>query len=83
MSVMGMLRQSIGVPQLERSFRRCLDLRRRELRMIITAAHVVRAMIPAMRERGKKMAAIHATKNETQPAASMVSFRIVIEGQRV
>jgi hypothetical protein len=47
--------------------------------MIITAAHVVRAMIPAMRERGKKMAAIHATKNETQPAASMVSFRIVIQ----
>ena len=49
--------------------------------MIITAAHVIRAMIPAMRERGKKMAAIHGTKNETQPAASMVSFRIVIEGR--
>jgi hypothetical protein len=36
-------------------------------------------MIPAMRELGKKMAAIHATKNETQPAASMVSFRILVE----
>jgi hypothetical protein len=49
--------------------------------MIITAAHIVRAMIPAIRERGKKMAAIHETKNETQPAASTVSFRIVIEGR--
>ena len=38
-------------------------------------------MIPAVRERGKKMAAIHAAKNETQPAASMVSFRIVIDGR--
>jgi hypothetical protein len=47
--------------------------------MTITTAHVVRAMIPAMRELGKKIAAIHATKNETQPAASMVSFRIVVE----
>jgi hypothetical protein len=27
------------------------------------------------------MAVIHATKNETQPAASMVSFRIVTEGR--
>jgi hypothetical protein len=62
-----------------RSFRRRFDRRRRELRMIITAAHVIRAMIPAMRELGKKMAAIHATKNETQPAASMVSFRILVE----
>jgi hypothetical protein len=47
--------------------------------MIITAAQVVRAMIPAMRERSKKIAAIHATRNEIQPAASMVSFRIVIQ----
>jgi hypothetical protein len=38
-------------------------------------------MIPAMRERGKKMAAIHVTKNETQPAASMLAFCIVIEGR--
>jgi hypothetical protein len=30
-----------------RSFRRRFDRRRRELRMIITAAHVIRAMIPA------------------------------------
>ena len=47
--------------------------------MIITAAHVIRAMIPAMRDWRKKTATIHAARNETHPAASIVSFRILIE----
>jgi len=34
--------------------------------MTITAAQVISAMIPAMRDWGKKMATIHATRNETQ-----------------
>lgn len=47
--------------------------------MTITATQVAKAMIPATREREKKIAAIHATTNETQAAASVVSFRIVIQ----
>jgi hypothetical protein len=45
--------------------------------MTITAAHAINAIIPATREPGKKIAATHATKNEAQPAALMVSFRIL------
>jgi len=46
--------------------------------MIITPAHIISAMTPAMHDWGKKIATIHAARNETHPAASVVSFRILI-----
>jgi len=48
--------------------------------MTITAAHAIKAMIPTIREPGKKIAAIHASKKETQAAALTVSFRILHSG---
>jgi hypothetical protein len=42
-------------------------------------AHAINAMIPATREPGKKIAATNATKKDAQPAALMISFRILHE----
>jgi hypothetical protein len=60
--------------QVEIFLERGFGFRRRGRRAIITTPHATKAMIPAIREPGKKIAPVKATSSEPQPIASRFLF---------